>query len=305
MDGLRVVLAAECGVAFVTLLVLAGTHTGIDFPLPVFSEVFLPACGCLMIASVLRMQKLVLLSQGVALTFLGGLCSGVVAVASLRRGAAFSDWFLDGADHLIGLHTDRLIILMAPYDGLHHVLTIAYNLTHFMIPVCLTALALRGNATELYRMVFVFSVGGLVCCLCNLFVPGIGTVAYHHIPAEVMAHYPVGAGTYFLKDLLAWHSGTRNVVTLETMSGVVAFPSFHMVMALTELRALRFGKVGNALVFAAFCLVAISIVPVGGHYGMDAAGGVAVYCLVRALAVRLIRDVKAPATKPAAESLLV
>ena len=88
---------------------------------------------------------------------------------------------------------------------------------------------------------------------------------------------PFDTGGYY-ETYVALRSGALHAFPAVKWHGIVTFPSFHVIYSLTGLYAvahIRPLAIVSALVSAA---VAVSAVPVGGHYAIDIVCGAAVWC---------------------------
>lgn len=128
-----------------------------------------------------------------------------------------------------------------------------------------------------------FTASIQIAAIISIFTPAVGNIAYFRLERLAGTRLPAGAGVYFLQSFHAYRDGTAAFLDVRQFSGVVEFPSFHMVMAIVVAFALRgIGLIG--WIVAAWCaLVAISTVPIGGHYVVDLAGGALLWLGVMAL----------------------
>ncbi|NHO37342.1 phosphatase PAP2 family protein [Acetobacter fallax] len=277
MDGLRVNSIVLVVLLIITGMVLHATNSVLHMD-GLFFGLFLFLFGLLVIAArIVRSRILVLICQGLIFFLAAGYCAGFSALAALRVGAPLSDAQLDGWDHWFGLHTERVIVFFASFDVFNHVWGVVYNLTVPGIILTIFILGLRKDEVSLYRLCFIFSVGSMTCSLFNLFFPAIGTVLYHGVSPDIMRRFPVGAGVYFKGPFEAYHSGRLPGISPAALSGVVSFPSFHVVMALMTLFFLRGNRLVNGMVFVDVVLVLLSTILVGGHYFADVAGGAVLF----------------------------
>jgi PAP2 superfamily len=119
-------------------------------------------------------------------------------------------------------------------------------------------------------------------------IPSVGPSAFQPIPeADRIAtglYYSPAYGD-FLRSLV--EVGPRRI-SPEIITGVVAFPSYHMIMALMVVWFTR-----GTLAFLPAALVNTAMVPAtlshGGHHLVDLIGGLAVFALGVWIANRLIR----------------
>ncbi|WP_173581789.1 phosphatase PAP2 family protein [Acetobacter musti] len=289
MDGLKLNIIVQCALVIATALVFLATGTTLTADRG-FPEFFLLLYGLLFIAAyIVRSRVLTLACQGLIFYISAGFCAGFAALAALRTEAPLADTRLDGWDHHLGIHTEHIFTFFAPFDAFNSVLGEAYRLTVPCMMVTIIVLALRQDAIGLYRMCFIFSVSAFTCALFNLFFPALDTVLYHHLSSDLMKHFPAGAGVDYGPPFEAWHSRRLSAASPSALSGVVAFPSLHVVMALTELAFLKINAVFNSVVFICVLLVLLSTILIGGHYVSDIIGGAFLFYGVSLLSERIVR----------------
>lgn len=120
-----------------------------------------------------------------------------------------------------------------------------------------------------------------------MFYPAIGNIAHSGLGWLAGAGLPSGSGIYHLEAVTAYREGTGVLLDIRKLEGVVTFPSFHMIMALAVAYGFRTTR-WLAWPMAGWCaLVAVSTVPIGGHYVVDLIGGTALWCACLALARRV------------------
>lgn len=162
-----------------------------------------------------------------------------------------------------------------------------YQSSLLQMAVLVVMLAALGRAGEMHRFL---TAGILAMALTIAFWwlwPSIGPSAYAELPAEaarrigLVVNPAVGAG---LRELAAAGPG---VIRPETVTGVVAFPSYHMIMALMVAFYAR-----RTLLFPVFALASLGMVPAtlshGGHHLVDLIGGTAIFALAALAARRLV-----------------
>lgn len=230
-----------------------------------------------------------LMAQGMFFILSAGCLGGSLALAALRAGAPAADARLDSWDHHLGVHTEKMVGFLSHFDRFDSLLFVAYQVIIPVIMITAVVLAIRGRASALYRLLFVFAVSVMLCGASNALIPSSGSVAWHHVDRAIMSHFPGGSGLSFVPTWALWHSGQAFRVSPWHFSGVVGFPSFHAVMAFIVLFFLRGPRWLNICVSAYVLLVLISTICIGGHYCADILGGIAVFFLSWLMARRVIR----------------
>lgn len=192
---------------------------------------------------------------------------------------------LDGA---LGYHWPGLVAWLAEYPTLAKGLGWVYHSS--LVQMFLTILLLSALAREavLHR----FLLAGIVTLILAVAIwwiaPSVGPSAFQSIPeADRLAtglYFSPAYGEYLLQLV---HVGPPRI-SPEVVTGVVAFPSYHMIMALLVVWFTR-----GTLAFVPAALVNAAMVPAtlshGGHHLIDLIGGLAVFALGVWIANRLIR----------------
>ena len=137
-------------------------------------------------------------------------------------------------------------------------------------PLAITALflpTLCGNASEVRHFLFAATISLLLTLGCFALWPAIGPWTIEAFkPGKMLAQI----GTYLLS------LKSQAVPDGKELAGIVAFPSFHVILAILSTRALW--GIGKLRPFcAALCLaICISTVATGWHYVIDVLAGIAV-----------------------------
>lgn len=113
--------------------------------------------------------------------------------------------------------------------------------------------------------------------------PALGSCIHHQPTAQPFAHLDPNACKDYLPHVLALRDGTFEVFRLPETKGLLTFPSYHTVMAIIAVYAVR-NYIWLLVPFALLNTVNIlSTIPFGGHYFVDVLAGGAI--AVSAIAV--------------------
>jgi membrane-associated phospholipid phosphatase len=230
------------------------------------------------------------LASGVlAMMMATAMTAGIVSNAGLRLHRPLIDGLLSRADHAIGIDTPALVRAFVGQPILGEVLNLAYLSAFPLVFVAAFGLALCGRADRTWEIGWGFSACILVSSLVAAFYPAIGNIPYAHLEGLAGHGLPAGAGTFYVAAFHALYDGQGGWLDMRQLEGVVTFPSFHVVMGIIVAWAFRrTGILG--WVAAIWCaLVAISTIPIGGHYVVDLIGGTALW----AACMRAARDGRA------------
>jgi membrane-associated phospholipid phosphatase len=97
---------------------------------------------------------------------------------------------------------------------------------------------------------------------------------------------PAGAVVYQWPAFTHFYSGNDAVLRLSDMGGVVAFPSFHTVLALLVTQALAGTRWRVPAMFWTAGII-LSAIPMGGHYVVDLAAGFVIWLAAASIARRV------------------
>jgi hypothetical protein len=210
-----------------------------------------------------------------AVAWIGGLGGGVLAVLGLRVQMPIADPLLLRADHALGFDGVAFVTaLVGQGQWLFSIMAPTYAYTMPLVALSMCVLAAAGQRIEAWRACLCFNATMLTTCLIAIFTPakGLGLWA----PAELLAHLPDHAMTYFWGSFDLFYGVEPPVLALSSISGVISFPSFHAAMGVILIAMWR----SNAFARTATCLwtgfMLLGCFAYGGHYLVDLLGGVAV-----------------------------
>lgn len=232
----------------------------------------------------------------IALALVGtAIFTGFTAVSSVFIFALFPlpnpliDPALIKLDAALGYDWSSLVSWLAGYPGLAMVLGYIYNSSLLQILLTIVLLAALSREIALHRFLFVGILTLILAVAIWWLVPSVGPSAFQPIPeADRLAtglYYNPAYGAY-LRELV--EVGPR-VITPEVVTGVVAFPSYHMIMALMVVWFTR-----GTFAFLPALGLNIAMVPAtlthGGHHLIDLFAGLVVFAFAVWVAGRLIRQ---------------
>jgi hypothetical protein len=260
---------------------------------PPFVGGYLATLGLAAIGSYVRQAKS---APRVALALVGAaIFTGFTAVSSVFIFALFPlpnpliDPTLIQADAVLGYHWPSAVALLAQYPGVAAVLGYIYHSSLVQILLTIVLLAALSRETALHRFLLVGMITLTIAVAIWWLLPSVGPSAFQSIPeADRLA-----TGLYFdptygqhLKNLV--EVGPRRI-SPEVITGVVAFPSYHMIMALMVVWFSR-----GTFAFLPLTAVNTAMVPAtlthGGHHLVDLLAGLAVFVLSVWITNRLIRE---------------
>jgi hypothetical protein len=220
--------------------------------------------------------------------------TGFTAVSSLFIFALFPlpnplvDPALIEADAVLGYHWPSAVAWLAQYPGFAAVLGYVYHSSLVQMLLTIVLLAVLSREIALHRFLLVGIIALTFAVAIWWVFPSVGPSAFQSIPETDR----LATGLYFdptygkhLMNLV--QIGPRRI-SPEVITGVVAFPSYHMIMALMVVWFSR-----GTFAFLPFAAINTAMVPAtlthGGHHLVDLLAGLAVFTLSVWIASRLIR----------------
>jgi membrane-associated phospholipid phosphatase len=137
-------------------------------------------------------------------------------------------------------------------------------------------LAVVRHGERLAELLAILSVSTVALCAAMWLVPAAGAFAYYH-PGQVdVANYGALSDMWsFSHAFFMLRNGSLSVIDLSSLRGVVSFPSFHTMLGLMTVYALRDMRWLMVPVVLVNGVMLVSTLPVGGHYLADVLAGAA------------------------------
>lgn len=198
-------------------------------------------------------------------------------------------------DRALGIDWLQLFTFLKTMPLLGQLLTLAYVSTLLQVAVAVPALALLGRTERLDRFFVAFMLAAAATIGFWAFYPSFGAATY--LLATGMVKVLPGAivDAAYAKSLIALKAGAMPHIVLGEMKGLIAFPSFHTVMAALTVYAAA--ALPRALwpVAAWNGLVLLSVPVDGGHHVVDIPAGLLVAAVALYAADRICKAVGASA----------
>lgn len=191
-------------------------------------------------------------------------------------------------DQALGYHWPGLIAWLADYPVAARSLGYIYHSSLIQILLTIVLLSALSRTLDLHRFLAVGIITLIIAVAVWWIAPSVGPSAFQEIPeAHRLAtglYYSPAYGDY-LRSLA---EVGPPVISPEIITGVVAFPSYHMVMALLVVWFTR-----GTWAFLPAAAVNTAMVPAtlshGGHHLIDLIGGLLVFAIGVWIGNRLIR----------------
>lgn len=197
------------------------------------------------------------------------------------------DSHLIAADAAIGYDWAGFVTALAGYPVLGSALGYVYLSSLPQIVLTILLLGALGRETQLHRFLLVGIIAMVAAVAFWWLFPSVGPAAYHTLPEGVAASIGLVTTPEYGAHMLDMVYNGLTVIRSNVINGVVAFPSYHIIMALM-VAWFSF----RTLLFAPLALASLAMIPAtlshGGHHVMDLVAGLAVFAACVWVAGRII-----------------
>ncbi len=240
-------------------------------------------------------DRLALCGIGIGLYFAFSAFASIFIFALYPLPNPLIDNQLASADAVLGYSWKGFTEGLARLPALPEILRFFYLSSYPQLALTILVLGVLGRESSLHQFLLSGMLALIIATCFWYFWPSIGPSAFISLPADVSQRFGLATdprlGAYLLKLV---YIGPP-VISPTVFTGVIAFPSFHIVMALLVFWYLR----GTMFVIPA-SISGVAMVPAtlahGGHHLVDLLGGLAVFVLATALTSRLIPQRASSAT---------
>lgn len=254
-------------------------------PLAGFSLTFGPSwvefagfSGLLVAAAALSYRgqdRLAILGFTIAFFFFFGKQANVLNYLAHALGFPWADARLAQMESAMGFDWLAHLVWINAHPIVVNVLQQSYDMLHFFTILTGATLLLLGKMERLREFAMLFAISMMITIVIGALIPAGGAYHFYQPAAELHTNIAPHSGRFFLIHLLPVHDGTMKYIEMDHITGLITFPSYHMVMALlmtwVTRRTLAFP------VFVVFNVLMASAIPVfGGHYLSDMIGGIVV-----------------------------
>jgi hypothetical protein len=222
-----------------------------------------------------------LLSVGVALSYL-------ITAADLP----LRDSLLANLDRSLGFDW---IAFLSTTNSLPHaasVLHYAYQSTGVVAVFVIVWLSVSRNGERLAEFLALLGLSTVGLCIAMFLIPAAGAFAYYQPAAALFHNYStLGDMWSFGRTFDMLRDGALSVIDLSALDAIVSFPSFHTILGILTVYALRGTRTLVALVLPLNVTMIAATLPVGGHHLADILASVGLI-LIAMLVVRGVRVTK-------------
>jgi hypothetical protein len=142
------------------------------------------------------------------------------------------DPLLVQADRLLGFDWYKTMVAMASYPLLNEVFFRVYNLVLPQMAILLVILAWTGRVEQVYRYCLAVGIGALIAIAIWATFPSLGAKSLYTLPPWVESRLALSVTTQYGRELLALLHNGPGYITPADIRGLIAFPSYHGVLAL-------------------------------------------------------------------------
>lgn len=211
------------------------------------------------------------------------------------NGRPVIDEWLIRADAVLGYDWPSIIAWAAEYPLWNEVLRLTYLATLPQIAILVIVLGLTGRIRDLHSLLTTVVIAATGAVLFWGLFPSAGAKAFQEVPPALLeAVRPIVDPPYGAAIIDLIHNGTSHL-SPDEFRGLIAFPSFHIVLGFVATFHARSVK-WLLVPYAALNVLLLPAVLVhGGHHLLDIPAGIAVFMLALAAS----RAVSRPATAAA------
>ena len=182
-------------------------------------------------------------------------------------------------DAMFGYHWPQIMQWAADHLFVSNVLKMAYITTLPQIALLVVILGLTGRQMELHKLLVSVTISATITiCFWGLF-PTLGAKSMYQIPMEIWQTVAPIVNLEYTNELKKIAVDGPGIITPSEIRGLIAFPSYHAVLAFTAIYAARTVK----WLFPIFLVVNLLILPGifvhGGHHLVDLPAGFVVFLI--------------------------
>ena len=210
----------------------------------------------------------------IAFTIVGAIGSYLVAAL----GFPLRDEWFGRIDASLGLDWMAGLRFMAAHPLVGMAGNFLYSLSLPLVVAVMLYLAFTRRYERMELFVTSIMAGAFVTIIASGPLAAMGPYVYYAPPASLWQSFgpavlPAGEGSPYIAHLEALRAGTMKLIHPARAEGIIVFPSFHTIMSLLMIFALR--NAGRAFVpgLIVNLLILLSVPYEGGHYFADMISG--------------------------------
>lgn len=180
-------------------------------------------------------------------------------------------------DAAMGYSWQSMVEWAAEHPTLSLVLRYVYFSSLPQLIITVLVLGFTGRLQSLWEFLTVGIFGVMLCMVIWFFFPSLGPTTLMTISRDVVANASLGVTPAYGAELLRLAEFGETFLTPTKVLGLIAFPSFHTVMALMAVTYLWQVPYLRWVALAINIMMIPAILIHGGHYAVDLAAGLVVF----------------------------
>jgi len=211
-----------------------------------------------------------------------------VNVALMPTGSIINDqWLMQLDAAIFGYVWERYVAFFTDYPNLIAALRIVYVSVFSMFLVTVLSLGLSGEARKLQHMVWTAAIAGMLTLIIWSALSTFGPTAIIATPRPVVAQADILVNVDYGRVLRSFAARGIDGNANATLGGLIAFPSFHMVMALIA-AWFSWRHWAGYVVIPLAAIMAPATLLHGGHHLLDIFGGLVVFIVALVVARAIV-----------------
>jgi membrane-associated phospholipid phosphatase len=207
----------------------------------------------------------------------------------------YRDADLAAIDHLLGLDWRSYLAFVDAHPLLADVLRLAYGSMQPQFALVIAVLTATGRYARQQRYTIALAIALAVALPIFTLMPAVAAYAHFAVAPTDFAHVHPAVPYAHIAHLESLRNGTRTVISMTDLEGIITFPSFHTAAAVMFVWAL-WPVVWLRFLAVPVNLLLIASTPVqGAHYFIDLIGGVGIALFAILAATALLERRRLPA----------
>lgn len=200
---------------------------------------------------------------------------------------------------LFGYRWDAFVAWSSGHPLLHEAMRHAYMSTLPQIAVLIALLGLTGRIERMHALMVSIAIAGTATVTFWGFFPSLGPSVMFNLPADLPATAAPVVGSEYGRAILDLYRYGTTYLSPGEIRGLIAFPSFHIVLAAAAVWYARGVPWAFPIYLAINVLVVPGVLVHGGHHVVDIPAGVATFALAAYIAGLRLRYDAAKAARAA------
>jgi len=235
-----------------------------------------------------RLGAIDTLLEGIGLIGLMSLLCALGAIMLSASQMPLADPWLARADAAIGFDWFAMVRFLQTHDTVLSAAEYLYHALSWQPGLIILLLVVTGQRDRCWILLTAWGVALMITLAIWPFAPAMSAFPHYGVPRSALPHM-VSPLPWAVPDVIRpIRAGTLRSINLDTLIGLVSFPSFHAAGA----TILGWAMLRTRLLWLPFALlnvgVIVSALVGGGHYLVDLIAGCGVACLAIGLAKALI-----------------